>query len=588
MKINASSVKSPTPGAERRPLEASDLTVAGGSTAMLIAGFIPWISSDLDIQQPGSAYLFALFGLFTLVTAFTRRMPRTTLGLSIASVALVAVQSALIHGGVARSEYGTVVVEQDLGPGIIVAAVASAATLALLIRRRARDRTVSLAEVTSHSSTVRPSFVAKRLRGTRTFASLLIAGAAAGLALMSSQAVALSGPNAGVALVAAPGGNGYAVISASGGQYNYGGSAFTGSMAGTPLNAPIVGAASVPGSDAKWFVAADGGVFTQGAVFYGSMAGVRLNRPIVAIVASATGNGYLLVAADGGTFAFGDFPFPGSLAGTPLNAPIVAAARTPDNRGVWLFASDGGVFTLGTAGFYGSLGSVRLNKPIVTGIASPSGRGYILIAADGGTFNFGDYPFPGSLADVPLNAPIVAAAPYGGTTGLWLLGADGGVFTLNAPFYGSAAGEANTPPVPVGSPATGTNGGLVTVACPAGGSITVSAAIGNQLTSLLAAARSQGIILCGSGWRSSASQIALRKKNCGTSNYAIYQMPSSSCSPQTAIPGTSMHERGLAIDFNGIAWGNAKSNWLQANASRFGLYVLANRTEAWHYSINGK
>ena len=42
---------------------------------------------------------------------------------------------------------------------------------------------------------------------------------------------------------------------------------------------------------------------------------------------------------------------------------------------------------------------------------------------------------------------------------------------------------------------------------------------------------------------------AVRRANCGSSNYAIYQMPASACSPPTARPGTSMHEQGLAIDF---------------------------------------
>src|ERR687892_2789676 len=94
-------------------------------------------------------------------------------------------------------------------------------------------------------------------------------------------------------------------------------------------------------------------------------------------------------------------------------------------------------------------------------------------------------------------------------------------------------------------PATGS---LATVACP-GGSIPVDGSLGSSLSALLAAASSAGLNMCGGGYRDPAEQIALRRAHCGSSSYAIYQAPSSSCSPPTARPGTSMHERGLAIDF---------------------------------------
>ncbi len=142
---------------------------------------------------------------------------------------------------------------------------------------------------------------------------------------LPQQAHALGGSEAGVAVVGSPDGKGYAIINATGKQFNFGTSGFTGVVAGTP-NAPIVDATNIPGTHDKWFAAADGGVFTLGnQQFYGSMGGQHLNAPITAIVSSRTGYGYLLVSRDGGTFAFGDFPSPGSLAGTPLNSPIVDA-----------------------------------------------------------------------------------------------------------------------------------------------------------------------------------------------------------------------------------------------------------------------
>jgi hypothetical protein len=122
------------------------------------------------------------------------------------------------------------------------------------------------------------------------------------------------------------------------------------------------------------------------------------------------------------------------------------------------------------------------------------------------------------------------------------------------------------------------------------GGITVATSIADNVERLLAAASADGISFGGGGYRNSSSQIALRRSNCGSSNYAIYQMPASQCSPPTARPGASMHERGLAIDFtyNGRVI-NSRSNpgylWLKANASKYGLYNLP--SEPWHWSVNG-
>ena len=93
------------------------------------------------------------------------------------------------------------------------------------------------------------------------------------------------------------------------------------------------------------------------------------------------------------------------------------------------------------------------------------------------------------------------------------------------------------------------SGNLVTVSCPGGGSITVDSSIAGNLRSMLDAAAADGNNMCGGGYRDPSAQIALRRANCGTSDYAIYEAPSSSCSPPTAPPGTSNHEQGLAIDF---------------------------------------
>jgi hypothetical protein len=76
-------------------------------------------------------------------------------------------------------------------------------------------------------------------------------------------------------------------------------------------------------------VAADGGVFSFGdAAFSGSMGGQHLNAPIVGMAATPDGGGYWLVAADGGVFSFGDAAFSGAAAGSTTGAPIVGVNRT--------------------------------------------------------------------------------------------------------------------------------------------------------------------------------------------------------------------------------------------------------------------
>lgn len=132
-------------------------------------------------------------------------------------------------------------------------------------------------------------------------------------------------------------------------------------------------------------------------------------------------------------------------------------------------------------------------------------------------------------------------------------------------------------------------GGVTDVACPAGGTVQVAGDIAGAVERLLADAHEAGISMCGYGYRDPADQIAVRRANCGTSNYAIYQAPSSYCSPPTARPGTSLHEQGLAIDFTvgggTIGSGTSAYSWLQSNAVNYGLYNLPG--EPWHWSVDG-
>jgi len=130
-----------------------------------------------------------------------------------------------------------------------------------------------------------------------------------------------------------------------------------------------------------------------------------------------------------------------------------------------------------------------------------------------------------------------------------------------------------------------TDGKLVWV-----GGIQVHESIANNVRNLLEHAARDGIRLTGGGYRSAASQIALRRAHCGTSQWAIYQKPSYQCRPPTARPGRSMHEQGKAIDFrhNGRSVNSRNSTafrWLAANAKTYGLFNLP--SEPWHWSTNG-
>ena len=162
---------------------------------------------------------------------------------------------------------------------------------------------------------------------------------------------------------------------------------------------------------------------------------------------------------------------------------------------------------------------------------------------------------------------------------------------LAAQLAAAQAAAAATPPDSVApaeiAPAPG---GLATVTCPAGGSITVAGSISQSLQALLDAAAADGVMLCGGGYRSPDEQIQLRMEHCGTSNYAIYEMPASQCDPPTAKPGTSLHEQGLAVDFTCNGGGTVSSGdecwvWLEANAADYGLYNLP--SEPWHWSVDG-
>jgi hypothetical protein len=114
------------------------------------------------------------------------------------------------------------------------------------------------------------------------------------------------------------------------------------------------------------------------------------------------------------------------------------------------------------------------------------------------------------------------------------------------------------------------------------GGITVNVTIADQVGSLLQAASAAGINLAGNGYRSPQQQIDVRRRNCGGSQYDIWQRPASSCDPPAARPGQSRHEQGLAIDFtcDGVlitSHSNGCYQWLANSAANYGLHNLRRR-----------
>ena len=119
--------------------------------------------------------------------------------------------------------------------------------------------------------------------------------------------------------------------------------------------------------------------------------------------------------------------------------------------------------------------------------------------------------------------------------------------------------------------------------------IRVHPCLAATVDALVDAAKADGVALGGGGWRSPEQQIALRRAHCGPTDADVFQKPASACSPSTARPGSSRHERGLAIDFTSggrsLTYGSAAYAWLKEHAGEYGLENLPG--EAWHWSVDG-
>ena len=117
--------------------------------------------------------------------------------------------------------------------------------------------------------------------------------------------------------------------------------------------------------------------------------------------------------------------------------------------------------------------------------------------------------------------------------------------------------------------------------------IRVNRSIADSVKRMIVDANKAGITLRGSGWRSSLQQKAARIAN----GYTSDSQPSGSGGrTPTAVPGSSRHEAGLAIDFThgsrSLNRSDPEFQWLQANAAKYGFQNL--KSEPWHWSVDGK
>lgn len=114
------------------------------------------------------------------------------------------------------------------------------------------------------------------------------------------------------------------------------------------------------------------------------------------------------------------------------------------------------------------------------------------------------------------------------------------------------------------------------------------------LEAMAAAARAEGITLTvSSAYRSAAYQKTVYER-------VVRELGQEGADRESARPGRSQHQLGLAVDFGSISDDFARtaaSRWLEANASRFGWSlsfpqgyeaVTGYRWESWHYRFVGE
>lgn len=364
-----------------------------------------------------------------------------------------------------------------------------------------------------------------------------------------------------VAIAADPLGPGYWILMADGRVIP------RGSAAGSApaFSSTARGLAAFPTGKGFWRAKGNGLVKGFGAATVDAEAQPNRDSRVVGVAAHYRGEGMWRVTARGQVLGRNVTRY----GRVPTDAPVAGIVGHPEASGYWVVNRRGKVFGFGASRVLGK----RAGDGAVGIAAHPGGDGYWVAKRNGQVVSYGTSAHYGNAS---LDVPIVdiAAAPDGG--GYWLLASDGRVRAFGTAREGmiSTAG----PP----KPAVETVGG-----------ITVNAGIAPNVQRLLRAAAADGIRYGGGGYRSYDVQVQLRRQNCGVRYYDVFVKSSSECSPMTAVPGRSMHERGLAIDFyrkradgsiQAIA-GTRAFRWLDRHAHKYGLYNLP--SEPWHWSTTG-
>lgn len=115
----------------------------------------------------------------------------------------------------------------------------------------------------------------------------------------------------------------------------------------------------------------------------------------------------------------------------------------------------------------------------------------------------------------------------------------------------------------------------------------VNAKIASKWQYLVQKAKADGINLTGGGFRTASQQISLRRAHCGPSHYDVYVKSAKYCSPPTARPGTSYHEKALAVDLNNArSYSSRVYRWMRVHAPPLGIQALV-PGEPWHWSLGG-
>lgn len=168
-----------------------------------------------------------------------------------------------------------------------------------------------------------------------------------------------------------------------------------------------------------------------------------------------------------------------------------------------------------------------------------------------------------------------------------LLGGELKIGQVSVEIEGDAM-EANDELPPTGTAAARCPEGIYLATTDKGGVFPTCKTMTENIKNMINSAWNQNMQITGFGFRSKKRQEELRAQNCGGITN-VYKS-SAKCKPDTAIPGTSMHESGLAFDLRceGVKISTHDNKcyiWLKANANKYGLKNLS--SEPWHWSTTG-